>query len=199
MEQTLILFLTFILIALIGLIGYLVYFSHRFLRLQESKKQEQEVENKELSLEELVKSGKLTPELAKIVKESEGKSNLEAKLCSDHPDTPAFKQCALSGEYLCANCITKQRDTWVAKKYMDLFLDSNWEEFIMLANTEENQDNIQEILDRKRELWSGDNVPLIVQGHYKINVENDNIESFTVVLIRPEDRDKIQQALSIFH
>lgn len=197
MEKSVFILFAIILLLIGLLITYLVYFGQRFLKLQEKKMAEMEKQNSGLTLDELVKSGKISKELAQLHQQSKAEANTVARVCSDHPDIPAYKQCALSGEYLCQNCITKQSDVWVGKKYMDLYLDTNWEELLMISNTEDNKDSIQKIMEKKRGLWEGESLPVIVQGHYKINVENDDIESYMVILVRPEDRERVQRELSI--
>ena len=48
------------------------------------------------------------------------------------------------------------------------------------------------LLDIKNEIWQSEEIPVIVQNHYKINIQDDSIESFTVFQCRDEDLDNLK-------
>ena len=189
-----------IMITLIALlIGYMIYFGQRFLKLQEKKMNQEKTENAQLTIEELVKAGRISPELANLAEREKAQQSLLAKVCQDHPDTPAYKKCSISGEYLCEKCVTSHDNIWVGKKYVDILLDGNWQELLMIPDRDENEGQLTKILDKKNKLWQSESVPVIVQGHYKINVESDDIESYTVVMVRPEDKERLKSELSFYN
>jgi hypothetical protein len=115
--------------------------------------------------------------------------------CFDHHEELAHGRCAISGEFYCERCLSRQEEVTVAKKYLDEYLDYEWVELVILSN-EENQGSISQINDLKKKIWEEQKQPIIVQGHFKINVQTDKIELFTVVLSRLEDQDRIKQQLS---
>ena len=69
----------------------------------------------------------------------------------------------------------------------------------MIANDDNNLDLKDRIIKMKKELWESKNLPLIVQGHYKINVQEDEIEEYTVLFARKEDEKFIKKELSFIH
>jgi hypothetical protein len=116
--------------------------------------------------------------------------------CIDHPKTHSSGICAISGEYYCEECLIKQDDIKLAKKYADIYLDNKWVQVFMFPNTGIAPESIDTIVETKKQLWQKQSVPLIVQGHYKINVDTDDIEAFTVVMSREEDFENIKEKLS---
>jgi uncharacterized protein YfeS len=135
---------------------------------------------------------------SKLANLSPSKSVTEslASVCVDHPDVPALKKCAISDQSYCELCITRQLDVWVAKKYLDVLLDSEWEEIYMLPDTKGHHDVKSRLQKVKSELWQNNGIPVLIQGHYKINVEDDKIESYTVIKARVEDLRLLKRELS---
>lgn len=137
-------------------------------------------------------------DISKLANLSVTKSAAEslASVCIDHPDAPALKKCAISDQSYCDHCITRQLDVWIAKKYLDVLLDSDWEEIYMLPDTKGHHDVKARLQKVKSELWQHRGIPVLIQGHYKINVEDDKIESYTVIKARLEDLALLKKELS---
>ncbi|MBC77937.1 MAG: hypothetical protein CME64_18165 [Halobacteriovoraceae bacterium] len=189
MENLLLTLVIVLLLALIGVIGLLVWTGHRYLKLQEQKNEPK----KDAQEPEVLQTRPKAPsDVLKSIR-----TQLKTGLyCVDHEDQVATGHCAISGEAYCEHCLTKQKDIKVAKKFLDLYLDSEWVEVAMMANAEVSQDAVDRLVKVKRCLWEENSLPMIVQGHYKINVQNDEIEAFTVIIARKEDCDYIQKELS---
>ena len=45
----------------------------------------------------------------------------------------------------------------------------------------------------KKEIWNNEEIPMITQKQYKINIEDDKIEAFTLVKIREQDVDYLSK------
>ncbi len=189
MENLLLVLVIVLLLTLICVIGALVWTGHRFLKLKE-----QQSPPKEQPKEPMVMPAVSKPEgdVLKAIR-TQLKSSV---YCVDHEDMLAYGQCAISGDSYCEHCLTKQKDIKVAKKYLDLYLDSEWVEVSMIANAKISQDAVDRLVKVKRCLWEDESLPMIVQGHYKINVQSDEIEAYTVIIARKEDCDYIQSELS---
>lgn len=200
LAQNLFLIAVIILFAIAGVaIVAMIWLGHRYLKLKEQEAKKEAPEKDSASRPKALE-GKVVPSIsnkgADIVRSLRSKNSL---YCVDHPDMISVGQCALSGESYCEHCLTNQGDVKLAKKYVDLYLDNEWREVLMLKNQEISQDAADRIVKVKRSLWSEESRPLIVQGHYKINVENDEIEAFTVVIAREEDFDYIKKELSFIN
>lgn len=203
MDTNLITILVIVLIVVILiLIATLAYFGHRFLKLREL-----EAANRNISAEQPIKKPikkerktqlihkKVSPEILEAlrVKKEEAEKSL---YCVDHPDEFSNGRCAISGESYCAHCLTKQGEVRISRKYLDLYLDHEWDQVKMIPNNEHNIDLKNRIIKVKKELWDSENLPIIIQEHYKINVEQDEIEEYAVVLSRVEDKDYVSKELS---
>jgi hypothetical protein len=202
-EQLIFVLVAILLLITLVVIGVLVYFGHRFLRLKELERLNQIQKSTKETMEEIqdLKQVDKTvdPELLKALRAKHKDTEHLASVCVDHPDEPAVKRCAISGDPFCEHCITRQNDTWVARKYLDLFLDSDWEELMMLPDHKTEHDVKTRLSKMKSDLWKKKGIPVIIQSNYKINVEEDEIESYTVVVVRQEDRNYVKKELSFVH
>lgn len=187
MENLLLIIVSVLAIGLFTAIGILLWLGHRYLKLKES--QSNPSSNSPVIPRVLPKAG---ADILKALKSQGSKSFY----CVDHPDMIAVGQCAISGESYCEHCIADQKDIKLAKKYIDLYLESDWVEVLMLQNKDISQDAADRIVKVKSTLWGNQGIPIIVQGHYKIDVQSDEIEVFTVVLARQDDLDFIKKELS---
>lgn len=204
MEKLLLILVTALLAALLTAIGILLWLGHRFLRLQEEQRSKKSQDIPQDTSENQFQGDKSDVEVkpkragADILKAL--RSNQGAGLyCSDHPDMMAVGQCAISGESFCEHCLTNHQDIRLAKKYLDLYLEGDWQEVVMLHNQDISQDAAERIVKVKSGLWRKEGLPIIVQGHYKINVQNDEIEAYTVVIARKDDVDHVRKELSFIN
>lgn len=201
MDNNLLLILVIILIlAILVMIALIGYFGYRFLKIREKeagkKSDDETLPAKTVLIPEVVRHSKdVSPELLKSLRarKEEPRPGL---YCVDHPDEIAKGLCAISAEPYCEHCLTKQGDVRISKKYLDLYLDNEWIQVVMIQNNESNQDLKDRIMKVKRSLWTEKSLPLIVQGHFKINVQEDLIEEYTVVMSRVSDKDFVQKELS---
>jgi hypothetical protein len=194
MDNLLIILISILILFVFVLIGLLAYFGNRFLKIKELEAKSEGTKEK-VAVQNLVDKNKVTPELLTALRSSSSEK-AHSLYCIDHPDEFAKGKCAISGEFYCMHCLTKQGDVKISKKYLDLYLDNEWIEVSMIPNDENNLDLKERILKMKQHLWDANNLPLIVQGHYKINVQDDQIEEYTVLFARKEDEKFIKKELS---
>jgi hypothetical protein len=198
--------LILILLVLIGVVGFMGW---RFLKMQ-NRRIEKEVHetNEDLRTGHNPVKGdgqrprhELNQELLKSLraKGQAAQEKFRPAVCVDHPDRTSHGVCALSGDHYCEDCLSRADEVVIARKFMDYFLSFKWEEVLMIPSTDMNDDVSTRLNKIKGELWAKQEIPLIIQGHYKINIEHDNIESFTVILARTEDTGQIKKELSFLH
>lgn len=208
MDNLLITLIIALILCLGVLITVLVYFGHRFIKLRELEAKSLELKtkagyfvgddnNSSSSITSSTSSSlKLNPELLNSLRASKKETQAAPLYCVDHPDELNKGRCAISGDLYCEHCLTKQGDVIMAKKYLNLYLDNDWVEVIMIANNKKNMDVKERIMKMKRSFWQDKDLPLIVQGHYKINIQDDEIEEYTVLFARKEDEDFVKKELS---
>ena len=56
-------------------------------------------------------------------------------------------------------------------------------------------DELQEFYQSKKYLWQEFGTPVIAQKQFKINIENDKIEAYTMIKCRPEDKDQVKTSI----
>lgn len=202
--DNLLLSLVIVLIVLIGiLIISLSVVGYKFLKLKEKELKLQKPQNQKLTHDDVeapsdkmsLKRAAVSQDLLKALRMRQGGGHF----CIDHPEEYSLGLCAISGEPYCEKCLSVQSDVKVAKKYLDIYLDNEWEEVIMLPNQSLSSDMIERLVKMKEELWQKENLPLMVQGHHKINVETDDIEIYTVIFARKEDKDYIKGEISFIN
>jgi hypothetical protein len=203
--DNLLLSLVIVLIVLIGIfILSLSIVGYKFLKLKEKELGQQAVKDQKISHDDVespdtnkisIKRSAVSQDLLKALRMRQGGGHF----CIDHPDEYSLGLCAISGEPYCEKCLSVQSDVKVAKKYLDIYLDNEWEEVIMLANQSLSTDMIERLVKMKEALWKEENLPLMVQGHHKINVETDDIEIYTVIFARKEDKDYIKGEISFIN
>ena len=196
MDQLLIILITVLITLMVVFIGLLAYFGNRFLNLREKENEASIVphhkeKNKADDIQEI------KPEVLQSLRATKKvKTPSPSLYCVDHPEEFSSGKCAISGDLFCEHCLTKQGEVKISRKYLDLYLDSEWVEVAMFLNSESSKDKKDRILLVKKELWDNEELPMLVQGHYKINVDEDEIEEFTVVFVREADKDFVKKELA---
>ena len=174
MENILIGFIIFLSLILLFLLGAILYFLKKIVESNSKKSLNAEINKEEYS-------------------------EFSSQSCVDHPERPAVGICSLSDEPYCELCLAKENDLKFARKYTNLVLDSQWDDLFVLANEEVDQSKINHFYDFKREKWNQDSLPIIAQKQYKINIENDKIEMYTIIKCRVEDKYSLTHELNFLN
>jgi hypothetical protein len=101
--------------------------------------------------------------------------------CVDHPTEVSVGVCSISGFRYCQHCLKVFQNIKFGKKYLNIYLSSEWEDFMTIAKTDGFEDVSPAIIELKKKLWENEHIPVIVQSHFKINLGDDSIEAFTVL------------------
>jgi hypothetical protein len=175
METTLIVLVSFLAIIVLILLGVIAYFLYRFLELKKSNTNiEQSDSDNSLPAQQTVASSL-------------------AKFCIDHPELPAKGICSISNEVYCELCLAIEDDFKIARKHISLYFDFDWTTLFFLHNEDIGADKLNELMRVKKEIWNNEEIPMITQKQYKINIEDDKIEAFTLVKIREQDVDYLSK------
>ena len=174
MNTYLIIFAIFLMVVLIALIVFLCFIALRFSGQNSSKTNKSEDSDDTLEEVQIKKS----------------------PFCTDHEDTFAAGTCSIDMHSYCELCITKVDDMKFARKNIDEYLNYNWVELTMFKHIKTQYDFNNRIFKVKSKLWNELKTPLIIRGHFKINVEDDSIEAFTTLMCREDDKKLMQKELS---
>lgn len=184
MENVLIGVVALLVILVIALLVVVIIFLFKFLKIKE---QELNLPPKE----------KYSPEIQNLITElSSKKQDIGAQFCVDHDELPAKGICSISDQAYCELCLSKEGDIKLARKYLNLYLDHEWKDLFILNDEDLGPDRLNDLIRIKKDLWAKSEIPLITQKQFKINIEKDRIEAYTLVKARVNDSDSIQNKLS---
>lgn len=189
MENALLAVIIVLSLLVLGLFAVVIVFLLKFLKMKEQEPK---------SLDQTLTGKKIPKEIRKAIDSAKSAAgqNLLGRVCVDHPELPAKGMCSISNEIYCELCLTKEKDVKIARKHLGLLLDHNWEHIYMVNTERTGADKINELMRIKKNLWKEQNIPVITQKQFKINIENDRIEDYTAVMAREEDIDLVKRTLN---
>lgn len=115
----------------------------------------------------------------------------ENNYCLHHADAPSVGSCLICEEIFCENCLVDHQSMHFCKDHFRLFSNYKWKQITDEKTTPDTPLHGTYIYNFKRDLWLKKNIPTFVMTHYKINIENDYIESFVQLNVRENDADKL--------
>ena len=167
-----ILFLLFIILLLIALIGIVLV--KILLTNKETIKTESAIPAEEKERPVLIPS---IDSPAKIKKLSE-EIVVEKYYCENHPDIPSTGSCLICEEVFCEQCLIEHDGLYFCKEHFKTFANNKWKQITDVRTTPNTPEDGLYIYHFKRHIWRDQKVPSFVLTHYKINIEEDFIESF---------------------
>jgi hypothetical protein len=169
---TLILFLLFIILLLVGVLTFIVF------KLLAQKNQNHDLITPILPI---------TPSPPTVV---------EKYTCSKHKDLPTVGSCLICEDVFCESCLIEHEGMFFCKDHFKTYANHKWKQVTdFKTNANEPEAGIF-IYDFKRKVWFKKGIPSFVLTHYKINVEEDLIESYIQLHVREEDEIEFTKGLS---
>jgi hypothetical protein len=132
------------------------------------------------------------------MRESEKLKNRRADLfCPNHTEEPGEVMCAICDKLYCKACIKPFKTLHFCKEHLPLVMKHEWEEVLTLKTSTEDPEEGVRLYDQKKEMFEKDNIPTYIETHYKINVDQDYIETYLVLYGIKEDASKLKSKLNI--
>ena len=129
------------------------------------------------------------------LKDEQTKNNkefiIEKNHCLCHPDSSASGSCLICEDVFCEDCLVDHESMHFCKDHFRLFSNYKWTQITDEKTTPDTPLDGLYIYNFKRDLWLKKNIPTFVMTHYKINIENDYIESFVQLNVRQNDAEKL--------
>ncbi len=194
MDTTLVITISVIFASVLILLLFVVfYFLYKYFRLRE--REISNLEAQKLNNDSSTALGNIPEELVQEYRDASNraKDNLIGYNCIDHPELQAVGRCAISDELYCELCLTKESDVKLARKLMDLWLDNEWETVFIVNNEEAGADQLNLMMKSKKEIWLEYEIPVVTQKQFKINIEEDRSESYTIVMAKKDDSDIVKE------
>jgi hypothetical protein len=116
--------------------------------------------------------------------------------CVDHPHEVSIGLCSISGQHYCQHCLKTFQNIKLGKKFLNMYLAHDWVDFMTLPKNNPYEEVPEKIVELKKKLWHEKKMPVIIQNHFKINITDDSIESYTVLQARTIDKDLLESEFS---
>lgn len=139
------------------------------------------------------------PEVMERIREIEKVKQRRADLfCPNHPDEPGETVCAICDKLYCKSCIKPFKSLHFCKNHIPLIMKHDWDEIITIKTSTSNPEEGVRLYEFKQLLLQKDNLPTYIETHYKINVDQDHIETYLVLFGIRENKDLLKFKLIEF-
>lgn len=184
MEQTtliLIIVTNLFIVLILGIFGFFIY------RLLKQQGQKSTLDNPAAPVE------KYHPEALKRLQEvAKLKPRRQDLFCLNHPDEPGETMCAICDRLYCKACIRPFKVLHFCKEHMPLVMRHDWAEVMTIKTSTVDPEHGVRLYDRKKEVFSQYDLPTYIETHYKINVDQDYIETYLVLFAIKENLDQVK-------
>lgn len=192
MEQTAFLLITITLLLLVIIIGLLSVLVFKMLKGQK--------QNEILPPQEVGKP-ELHPAILERMKDIEKIKPKRAELfCPNHTEEPGETVCAICDKLFCRACIKPFKTMHFCKEHLPLIMRHDWDEVLTIKTSTHDPEQGVRLYDLKKDLFVNDDIPTYIETHYKINVDQDYIETYLVMFATKESlysvKEKIQSKLN---
>jgi hypothetical protein len=118
--------------------------------------------------------------------------------CPNHPEEPGEVSCAVCDHLFCRQCIKPFKALHFCKEHLPLLMNKEWTEVLTVKTSTQDPEQGVRLYDVKKSLFQNENLPSYIETHYKINVDQDFIETYLVMFAIVEDAPAIKEKLSSF-
>jgi len=188
MENTaliLIVFTNIILVLILGLLSFLIF---KLIKKSQNP----------LSREK-VKDSNYHPAILNRMEELKKLDTSTNLFCPYHPSEPGEATCAICDRFFCKSCIKPFKTLNFCKEHLPLIMKHTWEEVTTLKTSTQFPEDGVKLYDFKKDLFKNDQIPTYIETHYKINIDQDYIETYLVLFSTQETsltvKNKLKQTL----
>lgn len=176
-----------LLVLLLGVFGFFIY---RLVRDQKAGKSPITT-----GMEE---SPELHPAILERLKEAKRIKAKRADLfCPNHPEEPGEVTCGICDKLFCHSCIKPFKSLHFCREHLPLVMSNQWEEVVTVKTSTQDPENGVRIYDIKKEIFEKEDLLSYVETHYKINVDQDQIETYLVVFATKEQLEAIRARMAV--
>ncbi len=172
-----------LLVLILGVFGFLIY------RLMKDQKKE-----KSSGSSISAANAEYHPVIFARLKEAQRlKAAKRAELfCPNHPEEPGEVSCGICDKLFCKNCIKPFKSLHFCREHLPLVMNYQWEEVMTVKTSTQDPEHGVRVYDLKKEIFEKEDLPTYVETHYKINIDQDHIETYLVVFAIQEQLEKIK-------
>lgn len=134
------------------------------------------------------------PAILERMKELEKLKPKRADLfCPNHSEEPGEVVCAICDKLYCKACIKPFKTMHFCKEHLPLIMRHDWDEVLTLKTSTTDPERGVKLYDIKKEIFENKQVPTYVETHYKINVDQDFIETYLVLYAIKENVESVRK------
>lgn len=116
---------------------------------------------------------------------------VEKYYCENHPDVPSTGSCLICEDVFCEQCLIEHDGLYFCKEHFKTFANNKWKQITDVKTTPNTPEDGLYIYHFKRHIWKDQSIPSFVLTHYKINIEEDFIESFIQLNVVEEKAEEL--------
>lgn len=134
--------------------------------------------------------GDLSPEDRKLIRKI--KDPLVNEPCVNHADRLGQGVCAICSKVLCEECVKEYDGLNFCLEHFKTYLENEWEGVETVMTTPDSPEEALQLYHFKNYIWR-EEIPSFIRTHYRINIEQDLIESHVSLMVRRDDYEVIDQ------
>ncbi|MFP5385447.1 MAG: hypothetical protein ACLGHN_05170 [Bacteriovoracia bacterium] len=190
----------FILVIVLGLLTLLVY---KLLKQQPTLNQTPSSNGDEVPHPDISRS-EFHPEVLRRMQEVEKfKPKRSDLFCPNHSEEPGEVSCAICDKLFCKSCIKPFKSLHFCKEHIPLIMRHDWDEVLTLKTSTSDPEQGVHLYEVKKKLLQDEDIPTYIETHYKINVDQDYIETYLVLFAMKEKipllKEKFKELIQPVH
>ncbi len=184
MNQVLYLIVGILILILLGVIALLFVLVFKLLKQQKN----QITEDKE--------NPQYHPDISLRLKEAKKLQKNISKLsvfCPNHPEEVGETTCAICGKFFCKACLRPFKTMHFCKEHLAVVMKNEWDEVATIKSHTDDTEAGVKLIETKQKWWDQDQLPTYIETHYKINIDNDYIETYLVLFATKAQFAEVKQ------
>jgi hypothetical protein len=196
MEQTALILIAVVLLLLVILMGFLTILIYKMFRENKSFAGAPAANPTDETPHPDISKSEFHPAILERIKGLEKVKPKRADLfCPNHTEEPGETMCAICDKLYCKSCIKPFKSLHFCKEHLPLIMRHDWDEVITIKTSTHDPEQGVRLYDVKKEIFENDDLPTYVETHYKINVDQDYIETYLVLYAQKELIERVREKI----
>ena len=196
MEQTALILIAVVLLLLVILMGFLTILIYKMFRENKSFAGAPAANPTDETPHPVISKSEFHPAILERIRGLEKVKPKRADLfCPNHTEEPGETMCAICDKLYCKSCIKPFKSLHFCKEHLPLIMRHDWDEVITIKTSTHDPEQGVRLYDVKKEIFENDDLPTYVETHYKINVDQDYIETYLVLYAQKELIERVREKI----
>jgi hypothetical protein len=196
MEQTALILIAVVLLLVVILVGFLTILIYKMFRENKSFSEPPSATPSGEAPHPDISKSEFHPAILERIKGLEKVKPKRADLfCPNHTEEPGETMCAICDKLYCKSCIKPFKSLHFCKEHLPLIMRHDWDEVITIKTSTHDPEQGVRLYDVKKEIFENDDLPTYVETHYKINVDQDYIETYLVLYAQKELIERVREKI----